>query len=105
MLVTHVLFAHRKPGVTGRGLYELRPECAKQFNLYFHHYSRADQSKAEEAQRKLKRQNGEDMGKESQRETLAFYIHEAHPLNGIDYVIIVVIGCGLSAVYQVIRLL
>uniref|UniRef100_A0AAR2LK17 E3 ubiquitin-protein ligase n=1 Tax=Pygocentrus nattereri TaxID=42514 RepID=A0AAR2LK17_PYGNA len=35
----------KKPGVTGRGLYELRPECAKQFNLYFHHYSRADQSK------------------------------------------------------------
>uniref|UniRef100_A0A8B9JND3 E3 ubiquitin-protein ligase n=1 Tax=Astyanax mexicanus TaxID=7994 RepID=A0A8B9JND3_ASTMX len=50
----------KKPGVTGRGLYELRPECAKQFNLYFYHYSRADQSKAEEAQRKLKRQNGED---------------------------------------------
>ncbi|XP_028846030.1 E3 ubiquitin-protein ligase UBR2 isoform X2 [Denticeps clupeoides] len=52
----------KKPGVTGRGLYELRPECAKQFNLYFHHYSRADQSKAEEAQRKLRRQNGEDTG-------------------------------------------
>ncbi|KAM6956516.1 E3 ubiquitin-protein ligase UBR2 isoform 1-T1 [Aplochiton taeniatus] len=50
----------KKPGITGRGLYELRPESAKQFNLYFHHYSRADQSKAEEAQRKLKRQNGED---------------------------------------------
>ncbi|XP_064173858.1 E3 ubiquitin-protein ligase UBR2 isoform X1 [Anguilla rostrata] len=50
----------KKPGVTGRGLYELRPECAKQFNLYFYHYSRADQSKAEEAQRKMKRQNGED---------------------------------------------
>ncbi|XP_062375435.1 E3 ubiquitin-protein ligase UBR2 isoform X2 [Sardina pilchardus] len=50
----------KKPGVTGRGLYELRPACAKQFNLYFHHYSRADQSKAEEAQRKLKRQQGED---------------------------------------------
>uniref|UniRef100_A0A3B4UIU4 E3 ubiquitin-protein ligase n=1 Tax=Seriola dumerili TaxID=41447 RepID=A0A3B4UIU4_SERDU len=49
-----------KPGVTGRGLYELRPEWNKYFNLYFHHYSRADQSKAEEAQRKLRRQNGED---------------------------------------------
>lgn len=36
---------YRKPGVTGRGLYKLRPECAKMFNLYFHHYSRADQSK------------------------------------------------------------
>ncbi|XP_058507486.1 E3 ubiquitin-protein ligase UBR2 isoform X4 [Solea solea] len=50
----------KEPGVTGRGLYELRPEWNKHFNLYFHHYSRADQSKAEEAQRKLRRQNGED---------------------------------------------
>uniref|UniRef100_A0A8C4YW10 E3 ubiquitin-protein ligase n=1 Tax=Gadus morhua TaxID=8049 RepID=A0A8C4YW10_GADMO len=50
----------KKPGVTGRGLYELRPESTKHFNLYFHHYSRADQSKAEEAQRKLRKQNGED---------------------------------------------
>ncbi|XP_011482545.1 E3 ubiquitin-protein ligase UBR2 isoform X1 [Oryzias latipes] len=50
----------KKPGVTGRGLYELRPECFKHFNLYFHHYSRADQSKAEEAQKKLRRQRGED---------------------------------------------
>uniref|UniRef100_A0A673BI29 E3 ubiquitin-protein ligase n=1 Tax=Sphaeramia orbicularis TaxID=375764 RepID=A0A673BI29_9TELE len=48
--------------VTGRGLYELRPEWNKHFNLYFHHYSRADQSKAEEAQRKQRRQNGEDTG-------------------------------------------
>uniref|UniRef100_A0A672TAA7 E3 ubiquitin-protein ligase n=1 Tax=Sinocyclocheilus grahami TaxID=75366 RepID=A0A672TAA7_SINGR len=52
----------KKPGVTGRGLYKLRPECAKMFNLYFYHYSRADQSKAEEAQRRIKRQNGEDSG-------------------------------------------
>uniref|UniRef100_A0A8D1QXA0 E3 ubiquitin-protein ligase n=1 Tax=Sus scrofa TaxID=9823 RepID=A0A8D1QXA0_PIG len=50
----------KKPGLTGRGMYELKPECAKQFNLYFYHFSRAEQSKAEEAQRKLKRQNKED---------------------------------------------
>ncbi|XP_026164597.1 E3 ubiquitin-protein ligase UBR2 isoform X5 [Mastacembelus armatus] len=50
----------KKPGVTGRGLYELRPDWNRNFNLYFYHYSRADQSKAEEAQRKLRRQNGED---------------------------------------------
>uniref|UniRef100_A0A3Q2ZJR7 E3 ubiquitin-protein ligase n=1 Tax=Kryptolebias marmoratus TaxID=37003 RepID=A0A3Q2ZJR7_KRYMA len=50
----------KKPGVTGRGLYELRPDWYKHFNLYFHHYTRADQSKAEEAQRKLRRQVGED---------------------------------------------
>lgn len=51
----------RKPGVTGRGLYELKPEWNKHFNLYFHHYSRADQSKAEEAQRKSRSQSGQDM--------------------------------------------
>uniref|UniRef100_A0A8C0UYE9 E3 ubiquitin-protein ligase n=1 Tax=Cyanistes caeruleus TaxID=156563 RepID=A0A8C0UYE9_CYACU len=50
----------KKPGLTGRGLYELKPECAKNFNLYFYHFSRAEQSKAEEAQRKLRRQNRED---------------------------------------------
>ncbi|XP_072366231.1 E3 ubiquitin-protein ligase UBR2 isoform X3 [Scyliorhinus torazame] len=50
----------KKPGLTGRGLYELKPECTKEFNVFFYHYSRADQSKAEEAQRKLRKQNGED---------------------------------------------
>uniref|UniRef100_A0A8C5T726 E3 ubiquitin-protein ligase n=1 Tax=Malurus cyaneus samueli TaxID=2593467 RepID=A0A8C5T726_9PASS len=35
----------KKPGLTGRGLYELKPECAKNFNLYFYHFSRAEQSK------------------------------------------------------------
>ncbi|XP_067844936.1 E3 ubiquitin-protein ligase UBR2 isoform X4 [Heptranchias perlo] len=50
----------KKPGLTGRGLYELKPECTKEFNVFFYHYSRADQSKAEEAQRKLRKQNGEN---------------------------------------------
>ncbi|KAI9514830.1 E3 ubiquitin-protein ligase ubr2 [Dissostichus eleginoides] len=35
----------KKPGVTGRGLYELQSDWQKHFNLYFHHYTRADQSK------------------------------------------------------------
>ena len=26
-------------------MYELKPECAKEFNLYFYHFSRAEQSK------------------------------------------------------------
>lgn len=38
-------FLDRKPGLTGRGLYELKPECTKNFNLYFYHFSRAEQSK------------------------------------------------------------
>ncbi|XP_075996582.1 E3 ubiquitin-protein ligase UBR2 isoform X2 [Genypterus blacodes] len=58
--VIDTVASFKKPGVTGRGLYELRPEWNKHFNLYFHHYSRADQSKAEEAQRKMRRQNAED---------------------------------------------
>ncbi|KAM9847822.1 E3 ubiquitin-protein ligase UBR2 [Aulostomus maculatus] len=58
--VIDTIASFKKPGVTGRGLYELRPDWNKHFNLYFHHYSRADQSKAEEAQRKLRRQMGED---------------------------------------------
>lgn len=40
-----LVFFCRKPGLTGRGLYELKPECAKSFNLYFYHFSRAEQSK------------------------------------------------------------
>lgn len=40
-----LIFFCRKPGLTGRGLYELKPECAKNFNLYFYHFSRAEQSK------------------------------------------------------------
>uniref|UniRef100_A0A8C9ZWX3 E3 ubiquitin-protein ligase n=1 Tax=Sander lucioperca TaxID=283035 RepID=A0A8C9ZWX3_SANLU len=61
--VIDTVASFKSPGVTGRGLYELRPEWNRHFNLYFHHYSRADQSKAEEAQRKLRRQNGENTGK------------------------------------------
>ncbi|KAL7987331.1 hypothetical protein Chor_006250 [Crotalus horridus] len=58
--VIEAVACFKKPGLTGRGLYELKPECAKNFNLYFYHFSRAEQSKAEEAQRKLRRQNRED---------------------------------------------
>lgn len=35
----------RKPGVTGRGLYELKPEYLKEYNPFFYHYTRIDQSK------------------------------------------------------------
>ncbi|KAJ6666943.1 hypothetical protein lerEdw1_018945 [Lerista edwardsae] len=58
--VIEAVACFKKPGLTGRGLYELKPECSKDFNLYFYHFSRAEQSKAEEAQRKLRRQNRED---------------------------------------------
>lgn len=94
--------------MTGRGLYELRLEWNKHFNLYFHHYSRADQSKvhtdwdrllisddmcyvvmvtlcdvfvcvqAEEAQRKLRRQNGEDTGKHTHTHTPECDVRSTH---------------------------
>ncbi|XP_078462123.1 E3 ubiquitin-protein ligase UBR2 isoform X2 [Lampetra planeri] len=51
----------RKPGVTSKGLYELKPGCARDFNLFYYHYTRAEQSKAEEAQGKLKKQSGEPL--------------------------------------------
>ncbi|XP_066451684.1 E3 ubiquitin-protein ligase UBR2 isoform X3 [Eleutherodactylus coqui] len=58
--VIETIASFKKPGLTGRGLYELKPECTRDFNLFYYHYSRAEQSKAEEAQRKLKRLNEED---------------------------------------------
>nr|XP_056709117.1 E3 ubiquitin-protein ligase UBR2 isoform X1 [Euleptes europaea] len=58
--VIEAVACFKKPGLTGRGLYELKPDCAKDFNLYFYHFSRAEQSKAEEAQRKLRRQSRQD---------------------------------------------
>ena len=39
------LLHYRKPGVTGRGLYELKPEYFKEYNPFFYHYTRIDQSK------------------------------------------------------------
>ncbi|XP_044285628.1 E3 ubiquitin-protein ligase UBR2 isoform X2 [Varanus komodoensis] len=59
-IVIEAVACFKKPGLTGRGLYELKLECAKNFNLYFYHFSRAEQSKAEEAQRKRRQQNQED---------------------------------------------
>ena len=40
-----LLFYCRKPGVTGRGLYELKEEYLKDYNPFFYHYTRIEQSK------------------------------------------------------------
>uniref|UniRef100_A0A671QU40 E3 ubiquitin-protein ligase n=1 Tax=Sinocyclocheilus anshuiensis TaxID=1608454 RepID=A0A671QU40_9TELE len=50
----------KKPGVSGHGLYELKKECLKEFNPFFYHYSRPQHSKAEEAQKKRRTQEGSD---------------------------------------------
>ncbi|XP_071789755.1 E3 ubiquitin-protein ligase UBR2-like isoform X2 [Asterias amurensis] len=43
----------KKPvGTNGKGLYEIKPECVREYSPFFYHYSRVDQSKSEEQQRK-----------------------------------------------------
>ncbi|XP_073725595.1 E3 ubiquitin-protein ligase UBR1 [Misgurnus anguillicaudatus] len=50
----------KKPGVSGHGLYELKKEWLKEFNPFFYHYSKPQHSKAEEAQKKRRTQEGSD---------------------------------------------
>lgn len=45
----------RKPHGTGKGIYEINPDCYAHYNPFYYHYSREEQSKAEEAQRKRKK--------------------------------------------------
>lgn len=50
----------KKSQVGGKGHYELKPEYFKEYNTYFYHYSRTEQSKSEETQLKRKKQAKED---------------------------------------------
>uniref|UniRef100_A0A8C9WAF7 E3 ubiquitin-protein ligase n=1 Tax=Scleropages formosus TaxID=113540 RepID=A0A8C9WAF7_SCLFO len=50
----------KKPGVSGHGLYEVKKECLQEFNPFFYHYSKSQRSKAEDAQKKRKAQEGCD---------------------------------------------
>ncbi|XP_054719736.1 E3 ubiquitin-protein ligase UBR2-like [Uloborus diversus] len=51
----------KKPQGSGTGKYELKPEYYKCFNPFYYHYTREEQSKAEEIQAKRKKQNCEEM--------------------------------------------
>nr|XP_006815804.1 PREDICTED: E3 ubiquitin-protein ligase UBR2-like [Saccoglossus kowalevskii] len=57
--VIHKVAIFKKPGATGKGLYELKPEYFEKYDPFFYHYSKAEQSKSEETQRKRKKANGE----------------------------------------------
>uniref|UniRef100_A0A8B9FJ00 E3 ubiquitin-protein ligase n=1 Tax=Amazona collaria TaxID=241587 RepID=A0A8B9FJ00_9PSIT len=35
----------KKPGVSGHGVYELKDECLKEFNMFFYHYTKTQHSK------------------------------------------------------------
>ncbi|XP_056151209.1 E3 ubiquitin-protein ligase UBR1 [Lampris incognitus] len=50
----------KKPGVSGHGLYELKKEYLVEFNPFFYHYSKSQHSKAEDAQKKRRGQEGND---------------------------------------------
>ncbi|KAK1338981.1 hypothetical protein QTO34_019650 [Cnephaeus nilssonii] len=50
----------KKPGVSGHGVYELKDESLKDFNMYFYHYSKTQHSKAEHMQKKKRKQENKD---------------------------------------------
>ncbi|XP_026856016.2 E3 ubiquitin-protein ligase UBR1 isoform X2 [Electrophorus electricus] len=50
----------KKPGVSGHGLYEVKKECLEEFNPFFYHYTKSQHSKAEDAQKKRRAQEGSD---------------------------------------------
>ncbi|XP_061173944.1 E3 ubiquitin-protein ligase UBR2-like isoform X1 [Saccostrea echinata] len=56
----HAVANFRKPastiGTAGSGKFELKKECYKEFNPYFYHFCRTDQSQAEETQIKRKKE-------------------------------------------------
>lgn len=51
----------KKASSATTGKYELKPEFYKDFNPFFYHYTRQDQSNAEEAQIKRKKMNHEEL--------------------------------------------
>uniref|UniRef100_A0A8C3HHS2 E3 ubiquitin-protein ligase n=1 Tax=Chrysemys picta bellii TaxID=8478 RepID=A0A8C3HHS2_CHRPI len=50
----------KKPGVSGHGVYELKDECMKEFNMFFYHYTKTQHSKAEHRQKKRRKQENRD---------------------------------------------
>ncbi|KAL5008356.1 hypothetical protein ScPMuIL_013937 [Solemya velum] len=61
--VVHDVAVFKKPNATpgsaaAKGKYELKEECYAQYNPYFFHYSRSEQSESVENQMKRKRQEG-----------------------------------------------
>uniref|UniRef100_A0A1W7R9B1 E3 ubiquitin-protein ligase n=1 Tax=Hadrurus spadix TaxID=141984 RepID=A0A1W7R9B1_9SCOR len=58
--VINEVAAFRKPQGSATGKYELKPEFYKDFNPFYYHYTREDQSRAEEVQLKRRRTASED---------------------------------------------
>ncbi|XP_053127258.1 E3 ubiquitin-protein ligase UBR1 isoform X2 [Hemicordylus capensis] len=58
--VIHKVAIFKKPGVSGHGVYELKDECLKEFNMFFYHYTKTQHSKAEHMQKKRRVQENRD---------------------------------------------
>uniref|UniRef100_A0A8D2KUZ5 E3 ubiquitin-protein ligase n=1 Tax=Varanus komodoensis TaxID=61221 RepID=A0A8D2KUZ5_VARKO len=43
--VIHKVAIFKKPGVSGHGVYELKEECFKEYNIFFYHYRKPQHSK------------------------------------------------------------
>uniref|UniRef100_A0A8B9FID4 E3 ubiquitin-protein ligase n=1 Tax=Amazona collaria TaxID=241587 RepID=A0A8B9FID4_9PSIT len=49
----------KKPGVSGHGVYELKDECLKEFNMFFYHYTKTQHSKVSTVRFTLKENKDE----------------------------------------------
>uniref|UniRef100_A0A8D2J7Y9 E3 ubiquitin-protein ligase n=1 Tax=Varanus komodoensis TaxID=61221 RepID=A0A8D2J7Y9_VARKO len=56
----HLLLLMSKPGVSGHGVYELKEECFKEYNIFFYHYRKPQHSKAEHMEKKRRAQENRD---------------------------------------------
>uniref|UniRef100_A0A8D0C1I8 E3 ubiquitin-protein ligase n=1 Tax=Salvator merianae TaxID=96440 RepID=A0A8D0C1I8_SALMN len=58
--VIHKVAIFKKPGVSGHGVYELKEQCFKEYNLFFYHYTKTQHSKAEHMEKKRRVQENRD---------------------------------------------
>ncbi|XP_044293209.1 E3 ubiquitin-protein ligase UBR1 isoform X3 [Varanus komodoensis] len=58
--VIHKVAIFKKPGVSGHGVYELKEECFKEYNIFFYHYRKPQHSKAEHMEKKRRAQENRD---------------------------------------------
>ncbi|XP_033001993.1 E3 ubiquitin-protein ligase UBR1 isoform X1 [Lacerta agilis] len=58
--VIHKVAIFKKPGVSGHGVYELKEECRREYNIFFYHYTKTQRSKAEHMEKKRRVQENRD---------------------------------------------
>lgn len=58
-IIDEVAVFKKPPQSSGKGVYELKPEYFKMYNVFFYHYTREELSKSEEAQRTRRKAAGE----------------------------------------------